>query len=102
MIADWAHDRSVDGRYPAPCLRQAMVNAPADLKIYSTLEDDLQSALRAQGLRRLTGVHRAAATLAEPGGSSTLSPLALVLGGLAVLVAACTGGAMLHRRRAGR
>jgi hypothetical protein len=101
VIADWSPDRTVNGRYPVSCLRQAMVNAPADLKIYSTLEDDLQSALRARSVRRLTGVH-AAATLAAPTGSSSRSPLIFVLGGLAVFVAACTGAAILHRRRAAR
>ena len=37
------------GATPAACYRQAMQNAPTDLKVYSTIEDDLQSALRAHG-----------------------------------------------------
>src|SRR5262245_578569 len=84
VIADWSKDNSVDGRYPASCIRQAMVNAPADLKIYSSLEEDLQSAMRVRSVRRLSGVHTAAATLPS-GGSSPLSRLVIVLAGIAVL-----------------
>ena len=103
MIADWSADNTVDGRYPRSCVRDAMVYAPTDLKIYSSLEDDLRSALRARTVRRLAGVHpTAAASVASPGDSSTFSPLVLVLGGLAVLVATCTAGAIVRRRRATR
>jgi hypothetical protein len=98
-ISDWSQDDSVDGRYSSTCLRQAMANAPTDLKIYSSLEDDLRAALRARPVRRLAGLHRtAAASINAPGASSSLSPLAIVLGGLAVLVAACTAGAIVRRR----
>jgi hypothetical protein len=102
VIADWSNDNDVDGRYPAACLRQAMVNAPTDLKIYSSLEDDIQAALRARSARRLAGVHASAASLAAPGGSSTLSPLVIVLAGLGLAVAALTGVLLVRRRRAGR
>lgn len=102
VIADWSKDNAVDGRYSPTCLRQAMVNAPTDLKIYSSLEDDLQSALRARSARRLAGVpaRPAAASLAEPSGSSAVSPLVVVLGGLGVLAVVGTGLLVVRRRRA--
>ena len=103
VIADWSKDNRVDGRYPTACIRDAMVRAPTDLQIYSSIEDDLQSALRTRSVRRLAGVHTpAAASIAAPNGSSSLSPLVLVLGGLGVLVATCTAGVLVRRRRAAR
>lgn len=102
VILDWSADDTVDGHYPATCVRTAMANAPADLKIYSSLEDDLRSVMRTRSARRLSGVHRTAATIVAPNGSAALSPLAIVLAGLAVLVATCTVGALVRRRRAPR
>jgi hypothetical protein len=101
VIADWSKDNRVDGRYPATCIRDAMIHAPTDLKIYSSVEEDLQSALRARSVRRLAGVHGGpAASIAAPNGSSSFSPLVIVLGGLGVLVAACTAVVLFRRRRA--
>jgi hypothetical protein len=102
VVTDWSKDNTVDGRYPPVCLRQAMANAPTDLKIYSSLEDDLRSALRTRSVRRLAGVHApTAASLGTTNGSSALSPLVIVLGGLGLLAAMCTGAVVVRRRRTG-
>src|SRR5712691_10177170 len=55
VISDWSDDGSIQGSYALSCYRQAMQNAPTDLKIYSTVEDDLQRALalRSRSARRL-------------------------------------------------
>jgi hypothetical protein len=98
-IGDWSVNGTLDGRYPAACLRQAMQNAPTDLKIYSTLEDDFQAALRVRSARHLAGTHASVASLDEPGRSSPVSQLAFVLGGLAVLVAGCAAVVSIVRRR---
>jgi hypothetical protein len=77
-----------------------MQNAPTDLKIYSTLEDDLQRALASRSSRRLAGVHAPAAALAVPRASSSpFSFLVALLAGLGALLAACTLVATLIRRR---
>jgi hypothetical protein len=102
VISDWSHDQSVDGRYSATCVRQAMQNAPTDLKIYSTLEDDLQAVLQKRSARRLSGVHPAAASIVSPGSSSSASPLVIVLAGLGGLVVVCAAFASIRRRRAVR
>src|SRR5205823_10956308 len=100
VIADWSKDTSIDGRYPASCYRQAMQNAPTDLKIYSTLENDLQRALAFRSSRRLAAVHAPAAALDVPGGSSSsFSFLVALIAGLGTLLAACTLVATLTRRR---
>jgi len=99
VITDWSHDQQVNGRYSTTCIRQAMQNAPTDLKIYSSVEDDLQAALQKRSVRRLSGVHPAAASIAG-GGSSALSPLVLVLAGLGGLVVISAVFASVLRRRA--
>jgi hypothetical protein len=99
VIADWSVDTTLDGRYSAACIRQAMQNAPTDLQIYSTIEDDLQTALRTRSVRRLSGVHVSAASLDAPSQSSPISPLVIVLGGLGVLVAGSAAVATVARRR---
>src|SRR5712691_10041058 len=90
VIADWSRDGSIGGRYAPACYRQAMQNAPTDLKIYSTLEDDLQSALQSRLARRLSGVHAPPATLDGSGSSSSFAFLVALIAGLGVLLAACS------------
>jgi hypothetical protein len=99
VIADWSQDGSIDGIYPAACYRQAMQNAPTDLRIYSSIEDDLQSALRQRSARRLAAAHPSAATVLASGGSSSLPFLVGLVAGLGVLLAGCSVVAALVRRR---
>ena len=99
VIGDWSQDGTINGRYPESCYRQAMQNAPTDLKVYSTIEQDLQSALRARTARRLTGTHVEVASLATAGGSSSLSMLVAVIGGIALVLAAGGTAVALVRRR---
>jgi len=104
VIADWSNDGSIDGSYSAQCYRQAMQNAPTDLRIYSSLEEDLQRALAAHSSRRLAGVHPRAATVTpaalDPTGSaSSFSFLVALIGGLAGFLAVCSLAAVLIRRR---
>jgi len=100
VIADWSRDGSIDGRYPDSCYRQAMQSAPTDLKVYSTLEDDLQSALRERSARRLAGVDVAAASIDTSGSSSSLPLLVTLIGGLALVLGAGSTVVALVRRRA--
>jgi hypothetical protein len=46
LINDW-YDGRIDGTYPASCYRQAIANAPEDIKTYSSLQEDLERALQA-------------------------------------------------------
>ena len=99
VIADWSDNGHIDGTYPVTCYRQAMQNAPTDLKVYSSLEDDLQSALARRASRRLATAHSAPVTLGTAGGSSGWTLVALVAG-LAGLLALTGGAATVVRRRA--
>jgi hypothetical protein len=100
VIADWSRDGTIDRSYAHACYVQAMQNAPTDLKIYSTLEDDLQSALQQRFSRRLAGAHATVATLGSSHRSSSLSFLVALVAGLGVLLAACSVVAAFVRRRA--
>jgi len=102
VIADWSDNGSIGRWYASACYRQAMQNAPTDLKIYSTLEDDLQSALRLRSSRRLAGASTPAITLNASRGSSSFAFLVALIGGLGALLAACSIAAALVRRRAAR
>jgi len=98
VIADWSRDGSIDGRYPESCYRQAMQNAPTDLKVYSTLEDDLQSALRERSARRLSGAHVVAASVDTSGSASSLPQLVALIGGLALVLGVGSATVALVRR----
>ena len=100
VLADWSRNGAVRGTYPPACLRAAMQNAPTDLRIYSTLEDDLQAALRSDAPRRLAGVHLRSASLAGSG-SSSLPLLAGLIGGLGLLLGAGSIAGLVLRRRRG-
>ena len=93
--------RSIDGSYSSSCYRQAMQNAPTDLRIYSTLEDDLQTALRVHTGRRLAAAPARAATIDLSGTASSFSTLVALLVGLAGLLALSSFAAAVARRRAG-
>lgn len=102
VIADWSGNGSIDGHYRTSCLQAAQRNAPTDLRIYSTLEDDLQRALQTRAARRVTGVsaHRAVQVASTvPGASSSFMLLTALLAGLGALLAAVWAAAMLFRRR---
>ncbi len=102
VIADWSSDGSIDGSYSAACYRQAMQNAPTDLKIYSTLEADLQNALRLRSSRRLAGAHTSVAALGGSDRASSFTFLVALIAGLGALLAVCSTVATLMRRRARR
>ena len=105
LITDWS-DGQIEGRYPVACYRNAIANAPTDLKIYSTLDDDLRAALqtRIATLSSAPALRRTLA-LASPqqmagSSSSTFARLAALLAALGgTLAAAWLGIVVLRRRR---
>jgi hypothetical protein len=102
VILDWSKHGSIAGTYPASCLRKAMQNEPTDLKIYSTLDDNLQRALarRSGTARRLAVAPAAVASLDGAGGSSSQLLLIFLIAGLGVIIAASAVAAGRARPRA--
>ena len=45
VISDWTADGQINGHYSPHCLRQAIKNAPEDLRDYSPIIDDINAAL---------------------------------------------------------
>ncbi len=103
VIADWSDNGTVDGTYPARCYRAAMANAPTDLRIYSTIEDDLRLALQSRTLGtapvdtpRRPSVHVASV---QPSGSSATPVVAALAGGLALVGVAISAALLVASRR---
>jgi len=120
VIQDW-YDGKIDGDYSASCYREALKNAPDDLKMYSDLPDDLDRALQTK-TRSLSGVDGAAVTVqsAKDGRNKAKGPVGrvleelgpsradsvpiplLVLASLALLLIAAGAGGMVTRRLAAK
>jgi len=55
VINDWYPDGKIASTYPIACYRDALKHIPPDAAIYSSLSDDIRSAMRA-ALRRAHGL----------------------------------------------
>ncbi len=108
IVSDWSVDGSIDKTYTVSCYRDALKNLPEDVRDYTSLGDDIQSALQAAASSRAP-----ARQLAGSGGrslqSSDISSLGpsnsesiplplLVLTGLASLLLAGGAAGVLSRR----
>src|SRR3978361_1848227 len=49
---DWYHDGKIASTYPIACYRDALKHVKGDLKVYSSLTDDIRSALQAAIARK--------------------------------------------------
>jgi hypothetical protein len=108
VINDW-YDGSIDGHYSASCYRQALTNAPDDLKMYSDLPEDLNRALQVSlrsggGGRSLSGRKPPRGPVGKvldglgPSRADALPIPLLVLAGLALLLVAAGAVGVATRR----
>jgi len=90
VIADWSKHGSIVGAYPSSCLRQARQNEPTDLRIYSTLDENLQRALtlKSRTARRLAVAPAPVASLDGGGGSPSQLLLVFVVGSIGLVIGA--------------
>jgi hypothetical protein len=103
VIDEWAAGR-LGTSHPASCYRQAIVHAPADLRLYSTFDDDVRRAMQTRVLGRGGGDvrHLSGVSSTEPAaraqewrpGSVTIVAAAVVL-----VTATWTAVALIVRRR---
>jgi cobalamin biosynthesis Mg chelatase CobN len=54
IYTDWYRDGKISSTYPLACYRDALKHVPSDAAIYSSLQDDIRSALQA-AIRRSQG-----------------------------------------------
>ena len=47
IVTDWSVDGSIDKTYTVSCYRAALNNLPEDVRDYTSLGDDIQSAIQA-------------------------------------------------------
>jgi hypothetical protein len=80
LLDDW-RDGRIDGVYPVTCYRQALVQLPEDVRVYSSAQSDITRALQA----RLTAAPKVTKT---DGSGSGVSPLLVVAITAGILVAA--------------
>ena len=105
VLSEWAAGRG-GTTHPPECYRDAMAKAPLDLKLYSSVEDDLQRALAAAAQRGnrphaekvRTPAGRRDAASAVPSASSGSTPVAVPA--LAFALAIVLGAVLLRRRQA--
>jgi hypothetical protein len=104
IVSDWSADGVITNTYAVDCYRAALRNMPEDVRDYTSLGDDIQSALQAAISARAHVRHLSGRSL--PGRVDSLGPSnadsiplpLLILAGLATLVlAAGTAGALSRR-----
>jgi hypothetical protein len=120
VVQDW-YDGHIDRQYPVHCFREALANAPSDLKMYSDLPADVNRALQTALLRahasqtptrypsnaRLPGrttsgpIGRVLSELGPSRADSLPVPL-LVLAAMALLLIGAGAAGMVTRRLAAR
>ncbi len=113
IVNDWSADGSIDKTYPVNCYRDALKNLPEDVRDYTSLGDDIQSALQAAvssraPARQLAGAggralqSRNISSLGPNNGDSIPLPLLVLAGFASLLLAAGAAGALTRRLEARR
>src|SRR5213596_1476157 len=86
VFNDWYRDGKIASTYPLSCYRDALRHIPADARVYSSLGDDIRSALQAaisrshgrhvpaQVGRGLAGTQLASASSSTPGSKPASTP----------------------------
>jgi hypothetical protein len=116
VITDWTADERIDNVYALQCYNDAIAHVPEDLRVYSSIVDDINSARQqAPRLRRLALHHQKSSPYAKASGpSQALFKLAfnkigprnadsvplplLILGGLSLLLIAAGAAGLVTRR----
>ena len=73
VVNDWYDNGQIDKTYPAHCYRDALRNLPEDIRDYTSLGDDLQSALLG-AVRNRDARHPTMAGASGPGNPSGPAP----------------------------
>jgi hypothetical protein len=117
MIQDeWVANRPISTTYPLSCYREAIAHVPEDLKVYSSIEEDILAArqLAARGVRTLqnrnqpgeaerrrdpdAGLFTQGFDKLGPNNADSMPLPLLILGGLALLLIAAGAAGLVSRR----
>ena len=108
IVNDWSADGSIDKTYPVGCYRAALKNMAEDVRDYTSLGDDIQSAMQAAvssraHARHLAGSGNRALQSREissigPNNAGSIPLPLIVLAGLASLLVAGGAAGTLSRR----
>jgi hypothetical protein len=107
VINEWVATDHVSSNYPLHCYREAIAHVPEDLRVYSSIVDDITAAL--QGGVRTTQAHNGPPTTAAsrtPSASvfsaqrtwNSLPLPVLILAGLSVALMAAGAAGLISRR----
>ena len=92
VVSDWA-DGHIDGRYAPRCYGDALETLPEDVRAYSTAEDDIARAMRAQIRKSRERTSARGSESSATGGVASV-PIPLVSGAALALVLALA--ALVH------
>jgi hypothetical protein len=108
IVNDWSVDGSINKTYTVSCYRDALKNLPEDVRDYTSLGDDIQSALQAAAssrapARQLEGSGGRSLQTSDisslgPSNSDSIPLPLLVLAGFASLLLAGGAAGVLSRR----
>lgn len=98
MVDAWSKGRLDSDRHALSCYRQAIAQAPTDLKIYSTFNADLTAAIGRRLAASAKPSSRRLSVLPSVQDTSFVPPLAIILAGIGVVLALCGLATFLRRR----
>jgi hypothetical protein len=114
---EWVENRHISTTYPLHCYREAIAHVPEDLRVYSSIEEDILAARQLAARRNLrTTQARTQPSTAErqrdpdqglftqgfdklgPTNADSMPLPLLILGGLSLLLIAAGGAGLISRR----
>jgi hypothetical protein len=121
ILNEWVDNRQIASTYPLGCYREAIQHVPEDLRVYTDIEEAInsarQQAVRNQNLREPTGAQPGEADRRRdpdadlftqgfdklgPNNADSMPLPLLILGGLALLLIAAGAAGLISRRIRGR
>jgi hypothetical protein len=122
VINDWVKNDRVQTTYPLHCYKDALAHVPEDMRVYSSIEDDILAARQLAARRTLRttqsvkpgstttpsstetqqtptkGLYKEAINQFQPRNADSMPLPLMILAGLALLLIAAGGAGLISRR----
>jgi hypothetical protein len=126
VIDDWVQNDRVQSTYPLHCYKDALAHVPEDMRVYSSIEDDILAARQLAARRNLRttqsvkpgsttpgttttppasetqtpnkGLYKEAIDQFQPRNTDSMPLPLMILAGLALLLIAAGGAGLISRR----